>query len=143
MKKFLPLLLVIAAIYVGWDWLDLADRAVSRSESSDQTIANAFRDHANNLQVTGKGTVTTLLPDDKKGSRHQRFLLRLSTGQSLLVAHNIDLAPRISSLQKGDTVAFHGVYEWNPKGGVIHWTHHDPDRRHEAGWLKHKGRTYQ
>ena len=43
----------------------------------------------------------------------------------------------------GDTVAFHGVYEWNAQGGVIHWTHHDPVGRHVAGWLKHNGQTYQ
>ena len=43
----------------------------------------------------------------------------------------------------GDTVSFFGEYEWNSKGGVIHWTHHDPARQHVAGWLKHEGRTYE
>ncbi|HCJ6793132.1 DUF3465 domain-containing protein, partial [Acinetobacter baumannii] len=26
---------------------------------------------------------------------------------------------------------------------VLHWTHHDPQNRHENGWLKHNGRIYQ
>ena len=84
-----------------------------------------------------------MLSDDNQGSRHQRFILELSSGLSLLVAHNIDLAPRIEGLQTGDTVSFYGEYEWNNQGGVMHWTHHDPAGRHADGWLKHQGRTYQ
>ena len=94
-------------------------------------------------QVRGSGTVTRILSDDNDGSRHQRFILKLSNGRTLLIAHNIDLAPRISSLRTGDTVSFHGEYEANPQGGVIHWTHSDPRGRHVAGWLEHKGRRYQ
>jgi len=83
------------------------------------------------------------LPDDTSGSRHQRFILKLSSGQTLLVAHNIDLAPRISSLRVGDAVQFYGEYEWNQKGGVLHWTHRDSRGSHVAGWLRHQGKTYQ
>jgi hypothetical protein len=112
-------------------------------ENGDATIENAFANRLGNLQVAGQGTVVKLLADDTNGSRHQRFIVRLASGRTLLVSHNIDLAPRIDALRAGDTVAFEGEYEWNPKGGVIHWTHHDPQGRHAAGWIRHAGRTYQ
>lgn len=81
--------------------------------------------------------------DDTNGSRHQRLILRLASGQTLLIAHNIDIAPRIAALKSGDPIAFYGQYEWNAEGGVIHWTHRDPNGQHVAGWLKHNGMIYQ
>ena len=94
-------------------------------------------------QVSGSGTVIRILPDDVSGGRHQRFLLRLHSGATLLVAHNIDIAPRVEPLHEGDIVEYQGEFAWNPKGGVVHWTHHDPAGRHPAGWLRHGGRTFQ
>ena len=111
--------------------------------SNDAALENAFANRLSNQQLAGQGTVVKMLADDTNGSRHQRFIVRLNSGQTLLVSHNIDLAKRIDSLRVGDTVAFYGEYEWNPKGGVIHWTHHDPQGRHPAGWIKHDGQTYQ
>lgn len=105
--------------------------------------AKAFQNRLSDIQVQDSGTVIKILKDDLKGSRHQKFILRLSSGQTLLVAHNIDLAPRINRIKRGDNIEFYGEYEWNAKGGVIHWTHHDPKGRHAAGWLKHNGRTYE
>lgn len=111
--------------------------------SNDAAFRNAFANRLGNQQLAGQGTVVKLLPDDADGSRHQRFILRLASGQTLLVSHNIDLAPRIDTLRVGDSVSFFGEYEWNSQGGVIHWTHHDPRGRHVAGWIRHDGRTYQ
>ena len=93
--------------------------------------------------VSDYGKVIRILDDDNKGSRHQRFILQLSTGQTLLIAHNIDIAPRINNLNIGDTVSFFGQYEANAKGGVIHWTHRDPKGLHTSGFLNHKGQMYQ
>ena len=108
-----------------------------------QLIERAFERKQSNLQVRASGQVVAVLADDNEGSRHQKFILKLSNGQTVLVAHNIDLAPRIANIAKGDTVEFFGEYEYSDKGGVIHWTHHDPANKHVGGWLKHQGRTYQ
>jgi hypothetical protein len=109
----------------------------------DEALARAFERRARNLQVQGQGIVQRVLSDDDDGSRHQRFVVALASGQTLLIAHNIDLAPRVVGLREGDVVSFSGEYEWNPEGGVIHWTHRDPGKRHPAGWIKHNGRVYQ
>jgi hypothetical protein len=87
--------------------------------------------------------VIRVLADDLDGSRHQRFIVQLASGQTLLITHNIDIAPRISGLKAGDSVSFNGEYVWNEKGGVIHWTHHDPQGRHVAGWVIHDSKTYK
>jgi hypothetical protein len=158
MKKLSPFVVLVVLAYGLWEGLaDPAtapkDSAASRSAPppsaaagdgrSDAILRQAFRDRRGDLQVQGVGTVRRVLPDDNEGSRHQRFLLELASGQTLLVAHNIDLAPRIPGLSRGDRVAFYGEYEWNDRGGVIHWTHHDPRGTHPGGWLEHEGRRYE
>lgn len=103
----------------------------------------AYQNKQSNIQVLQEGKVIKVLSDDNYGSRHQRFLLQLASGQTLLIAHNIDLAPRLANLKVGDKVRFYGEYEWNSQGGVIHWTHRDPQKRHVDGWLEWKGKRYQ
>ncbi len=112
-------------------------------KNGDDQLGRAFAERASNVQVEGEGVVNRLLADDLNGSRHQRFIIQLASGQTVLIAHNIALAPRIDGLAKGDSVRFYGEYVWNEKGGMVHWTHHDPQGKHPAGWLKHKGRIYQ
>ena len=141
-KRTLLISVLIVAGLLGYSQMPALERS-SAPADADRVLADAFETRTSDLQVEGQGTVVKLLPDDDEDSRHQRFILQLATGQTLLIAHNIDLAPRVKSLQHGDTVTFFGEYEWNEKGGVIHWTHHDPKGWHVSGWLKHKGQTYQ
>lgn len=135
-------LIVAACVALGRVGLLAPAEGGPVSIGDERSVVAAIENRASNVQVEGEGTVIKVLADDNEGDRHQRFLLKIPAGQTLLVAHNIDLAPRIDGLKKGDQVEFSGEYEWNEKGGVVHWTHHDPRGRHAAGWLKHGGRKY-
>lgn len=131
-KKQLFLLLVVSAVLLQCSFFA---NAIS--------LEQAIQQRTSNVQVKGTGTVIRLLKDDNRGSRHQKFILKLASNKTILIAHNIDLAPRINAISTGDIIAFYGEYEWNNKGGVVHWTHHDPNGHHIGGWLKHNGNTYQ
>ena len=91
--------------------------------------------------IEDTGFVRRLLPDDDDGSHHQRFVLRLGNGQTLLVAHNIDVAERVP-VSLGDRVHFRGIYEWNDLGGLVHWTHHDPLGVEDGGWVRYRRKVY-
>lgn len=106
-------------------------------------VSRAFAQHRSGVQVRGSGTVRRLLPEDDRGSRHQRFILHIDAGPDVLVAHNIDLARRVPDLAVGARVEFCGEYEWNERGGLVHWTHSDPAGHHVAGWLKAGGVVYR
>ena len=143
LRKLLSLVFVLGVAYIVLDETGWVSGLQYQASAKDSEIADAFKNRRSNFLVEGQGEVVRILADDIDGDRHQRFILRLNSGQTLLVAHNIDLAPRLPRLREGDLVQFFGEYEWNEEGGVIHWTHHDPQGRHQAGWLKYRGATYQ
>ena len=105
-------------------------------------VGEAFRARRSHLTLTVEARVRRILPDDRSGSRHQRFIITTRSGVDVLVAHNIDLAPRVPGLQPGEALELRGEYIWNPKGGVLHWTHHDPRGRHVGGYIERNGRRY-
>jgi len=135
MKKLIYILVVVVAYFAY-------ERFLIPTPISAPAVAPAEQ-WQSGQQVSSGGTVVRILSDDNTGDRHQRFILKLNSGQTLLIAHNIDLAPRIRSLKEGDFVLFNGQFEENAQGGLIHWTHHDPQGRHVAGWLEHNGKRYQ
>jgi len=105
-------------------------------------VLTAQQNHARNVEVTLTAPVRKLLPDDTEGLKHQRFLLQLSNGSTVLVAHNIGEAAAVP-LEPGQLVTVHGEFIWNQKGGVIHWTHHSDNGRHEGGFIDYQGQRYQ
>jgi len=148
MKKLIPIIVVLGLAWGGYNWRNRIDHAapsasVGAQSADDRTLASAISNRQSDVAVHGYGVVTRLLPDDTNGIRHQRFIIQLDSGLTLLVAHNISRAHRVDVLKVGDRIEFKGEYEWNPQGGVVHWTHRDPAGRHSPGWLKCNGATFQ
>ena len=154
MKRPLVLLLVIALVVALWQRAPPApapsganapastapSTPTTPTPAAADTLAAAIAAQAQDVPVTGRGTVLKLLPDDREGSPHQRILVRVAGGGTVLIAHNLELAPRVAPLAVGDELEFAGEYVWNDKGGVVHWTHPDPRGRHAAGWIRRIGR---
>ncbi|MBA3770009.1 MAG: DUF3465 domain-containing protein [Blastocatellia bacterium] len=111
--------------------------------TTKDAITLAFEQQRSNIAVEGEGIVVRTLSDDTSGVPHQRFIVRIASGSTVLVSHNTNVAERIDDLKTGDQVSFAGEYIWNPQGGLLHWTHRDPAGRQPPGWIRHKGKTYQ
>ncbi|MDH4108475.1 MAG: DUF3465 domain-containing protein [Gammaproteobacteria bacterium] len=92
--------------------------------------------------VEVSGRVLTLLPDDDVDGGHQRMLIDAGSGRTVLVAHNLGLSARVP-VSLGDRVLVRGQFEWNERGGLIHWTHDDPFRKEPAGYIRLRGSTYR
>ena len=114
----------------------------SAAFTNNAALEDAYATKKSDIQVSGSGVVTKLLDDDNNGSPHQRFLVKINAEQTLLFAHNLDLSVHIP-LKVGDEISFSGEYVYNPKGGIVHWTHRDPKSQHMAGWVLAHGKKYQ
>lgn len=143
----LALLLIAAMLIHACGRLEPAPLPASKGGAEgavfdDSEIIKAQDAHLVNVQVTGKVIVKKLLPDDTRGLPHQKFLLQLTNGTTVLVAHNTQMAPPVP-LQAGDSLTICGFFVWNSRGGLIHWTHHSDSSRHPGGWIEFQGRRYQ
>ena len=138
-----PTILIIIAFFYVCLFAGCGRDSQPSQPDRGSTVAWAFEQHENGVQIEDEGVVSRVLSDDTSGRTHQRFIVRLPSGQTVLIEHNTDLAPRVEGLNVGDTISFAGEYVWNAQGGLVHWTHRDPAGVHPAGWLKYKGRPYQ
>jgi len=139
------LVLLIVLAWAGWQYFQgqgtFQNPQASSPASGNLALLQAFQKQQSGIWLIAEGRVKRVLRDDNEGSRHQRFILDIKPDLTILVAHNIDLAERVP-LSTGDHIRLRGEYEWNPKGGVIHWTHRDPGGRHAGGWIEHNNKRY-
>jgi len=90
MKKLIPVIvaLVVAYLVAGQDnFQDTANSSAVQTVQETAQVDSSTTTLVSGRQAQGSGTVTRVLPDDNDGSRHQRFILQLASGRTLLVAH--------------------------------------------------------
>jgi len=140
-NRVLPLVALLAL--AAYQYFLPEDGRVDGGDSAGVgAVEAAFATQRSGVWLETEGEVARILSDDNEGARHQRFVLELDGGHSVMIAHNIDLAERVP-LARNDRIRLRGRYEWNDRGGVIHWTHHDPDGRGPGGWVELAGETYR
>lgn len=137
-NRLLPvLILVVLAVYQYYSH----DRPAVDHGAAADSVQAAYAAQQSNTWLQTQGRISRVLRDDNEGSRHQKFILELDDGHTVMIAHNIDLAERIPA-RENLSVRVRGRYEWNDRGGVIHWTHHDPDGQLQGGWIEVDGIRY-
>ena len=145
-KVGFALLVMIAGVWLYSNYLSPALKDIAVAPPANKhvfsDVVGLYESQQSGVMVSTIGEVTRILADDIKGSRHQRFIVMTQDEVSVLIAHNIDLASSVP-INVGDRVSIRGQYEWNHKGGVIHWTHHDPNKSHPEGWIIHNGNKYE
>lgn len=85
--------------------------------------------------------VVKLLPDDTVGLKHQKWIVRLSSGQLMQAVYNLDLCERVP-LKVGDVVSMGGQFVWTNQGGLLHWLHFDPRKLRKDGYVGLNGKLY-
>lgn len=110
-------------------------------------IYGAWADQRSRVEVTADGTVARILGTRQgRSGAHEGFLLHLrgagGHGLSVRVETNVDITGAIP-LEPGESVEVRGEYIYDPRGGIIHYTHHDPAGRHESGYVEAGGDLYR
>lgn len=116
--------------------------ATAADAGGEQRLGRAIAKHESSVWVEVPCEVVKLLPDDTETPRHQKFLVEIVSGDTLLIAHNIDVAQRVP-IKPGQSIVIRGRYEWNEKGGLLHFTHRDSDRGRPRGWIEAGGKRYE
>ena len=113
-----------------------------QTEAGDAQAIRAQQLQLVKVPLTVTAPVKKMLKYDDRGLPHEKFLLGLSNGTTILVAHNTKMAPYVP-IQAGDLVTVHGEFIWNAKGGLIHWTHHSDTPSHPGGYIDFQGKRYE
>jgi hypothetical protein len=118
----------------------LASTAASGASASCASAQSAYRTHRSELWLIVSARVTRDLSDAHGTYTHQRFIVACSGGFTLLIVNDISIGTRAPA-RVGDTVTVRGQYIWNEQGGLIHFTHHDPEGG-IGGYIAEDGTTY-
>jgi hypothetical protein len=113
---------------------------VSRSVRGCEQVRDAFRRRQSGLWVSVAARTERVLTDSTGRFIHQRFIVRCGGGQTVLVVNDVSTGQRVP-VTAGTRVTVRGQYVWNAEGGLIHFTHHDPEGG-RGGWILFRGKVY-
>jgi hypothetical protein len=133
-NKILPVLIVLGLIVYQYYVPDNPSTGYDATVDGN-VVQQAYASRQSGKWLEARGHIKRVLRDDNEGARHQKFILEMDDGHTVMVAHNVDLARRIPA-REDLLLCVRGRFVWNVRGGVIHWTHHDPDGRLQGGWIE-------
>ncbi len=112
-----------------------------RESVDDQGLHQDIQNSTSGAEVTFDATVVN---DPVQSGDHERFEVKTTTGETLEVDHNTNLAPAVP-VHKGDGVVIHGqlYIDPGPRYGV-HCTHlHTSGGCPYAGWIEYNNNYYE
>ena len=124
----------------------LAGCGGTAADDRNAAVYDAWRQQHSFVEVTASGSVASVLGTQHGPSgTHEGFLLHLrgsgGHGLTVRVEDNVDITGPIP-LAPGDDVEVRGEYIYDAGGGLIHYTHNDPQGRHPGGYVRAEGRTF-
>lgn len=139
LKKGIAYLVIVTVLSV---WLSpVLFSAFRHGESDHELIVKAYDARTSNIIVETEARVVLLLPDIDDLGKFQEFKIELENGHVLRILHDLDQANRVP-LAVSSKIRVRGEYDWSVDGGVIHWTHDDPQGLREGGWIEYMGQVY-
>lgn len=112
-----------------------------RESADDQGLHQDILNNTSGAEVTFDATVAS---DPVQSGDHEKFEVKTTTGETLEVDHNTNLAPAIPA-HKGDGVVIHGqlYIDPGPRYG-IHCTHlHTSGGCPYPGWIEYNNTYYE
>jgi hypothetical protein len=134
--------MITSGIFAGLVWWINPNVLSDLSFRNDYKLVKASWENKEfNVLVEVTGRVALVLPDEHYVTVSQQFLMDLENGHRVLVSHDLKAASRVP-VAVSNTVKVRGEFDWTPDGGIIHWTHKDPDGTREGGWIELAGTRY-
>ncbi len=120
--------------------------AAPSANDGNAAVFDAWRAQRSHIEVTARGVIARDLGTRAGVSAaHEGFLLHLAgasgRGLTVRVEANVDFTGPMP-IAAGESVIVRGEYEFDARGGVIHWTHRDPRGRHPGGYIEIQNKRY-
>jgi len=112
-----------------------------REATDDQGLHQDVQNSTNGAEVTFDATV---LNDPVQSGDHERFEVKTTTGETLEIDHNTNLAQAVP-IHKGDGVVIHGQLYIDPGPHYgVHCTHaHTSSGCPSPGWIEYADNYYE